>query len=192
MRCKPSSVSRRAGPARRNEGHLSRRDLTAALSRQTPGSGPPAAQTAWTTPRRCLALHPVGFAVPPTSRPARCALTAPFHPYPSTRSGLAVSLSNGGLFSVALSLPRPSRAGTVGVTHHRGPAVLGLSSRPSTSPWGPVHDERPSAHPTASIIRHPRRFRQFRSARTALSPCGSGGGPLRCPTLRLADRRAAP
>jgi len=32
---------------------------------------------------RCLALHPVGFTVPATSRPPRCALTAPFHPYPS-------------------------------------------------------------------------------------------------------------
>ena len=30
--------------------------------------------------RRCLALHPVGFAVPAVSRPPRCALTAPFHP----------------------------------------------------------------------------------------------------------------
>jgi len=36
---------------------------------------------------RCLALHPVGFAVPGDSRRPRCALTAPFHPYPSQRSG---------------------------------------------------------------------------------------------------------
>jgi len=33
---------------------------------------------------RCLALHPVGFAMPAASQPPRCALTAPFHPYPSS------------------------------------------------------------------------------------------------------------
>ena len=32
-----------------------------------------------------LVLLPMGFAVPLVSPPARCALTAPFHPYPSTR-----------------------------------------------------------------------------------------------------------
>src|SRR6478672_11131973 len=32
-----------------------------------------------------LVLLPVGFAVPAMSPPPRCALTAPFHPYPSTR-----------------------------------------------------------------------------------------------------------
>ena len=36
---------------------------------------------------RCLALRPVGFALPVASRRPRCALTAPFHPYPSTSSG---------------------------------------------------------------------------------------------------------
>ncbi len=36
---------------------------------------------------RCLALHPVGFTLPADSRRPRCALTAPFHPYPSTSSG---------------------------------------------------------------------------------------------------------
>jgi len=42
------------------------------------------------------ALLPVGFAVPPPSPEARCALTAPFHP--------CRGRSRGGLFSVALSL----------------------------------------------------------------------------------------
>jgi hypothetical protein len=63
--------------------------------------------------RRCLALRPVGFAMPTGSRRSRCALTAPFHPYPSTSPGRApsssqrgpdLSLPKGGLFSVALSL----------------------------------------------------------------------------------------
>ena len=30
-------------------------------------------------------LHRIGFSLPPASRPARWALTPPFHPYPSTR-----------------------------------------------------------------------------------------------------------
>ena len=90
MRCKPGSVLRRRGPRRRGEGHFSGPDLAAGLcplgrasglpaacpcGRPGPGRGPrgPA--------RRCLALHPAGFAVPTASRPSRCALTAPFHPY---------------------------------------------------------------------------------------------------------------
>jgi hypothetical protein len=47
-----------------------------------------------------LALLPVGFALPPESPPARCALTAPFHPYRKT----ALRPSPGGIFSVALSV----------------------------------------------------------------------------------------
>ena len=47
------------------------------------GSGLPAASWAWTAPTGCcLALHPVGFALPTMSPSSRCALTAPFHPYP--------------------------------------------------------------------------------------------------------------
>ncbi len=46
----------------------------------------------------CLVLLPVGLALPPPLPAARCALTAPFHPYPRT----------GGIFSVALSLRSPS------------------------------------------------------------------------------------
>src|ERR1700761_5596072 len=47
-----------------------------------------------------LVLLLAGFAMPPLLPETRCALTAPFHPYPSLRSG--------GLFSVALSLRLPS------------------------------------------------------------------------------------
>src|SRR6202790_521975 len=51
-------------------------------------------------PRSYSVLLPVGFAVPPALPPARCALTAPFHPCrPPPLPGGA-----GGLFSVALSL----------------------------------------------------------------------------------------
>lgn len=43
-----------------------------------------------------LVLLSVGFAVPVPLPVPRCALTAPFHPYPAFRQG--------GLFSVALSI----------------------------------------------------------------------------------------
>ena len=49
---------------------------------------------------------------------ARCALTAPFHPYPHDRNRV------GGLLSVALSLGSPPP----GVTRHRVPMEPGLSS----------------------------------------------------------------
>jgi hypothetical protein len=56
-----------------------------------------------------LILLRMGFALPFDSRQPRWALTPPFHPYPSTssgqafRGGPALSLSKGGIFSVALS-----------------------------------------------------------------------------------------
>ena len=59
-------------------------------------------------------LLPAGLAVPPALLPARCALTAPFHPC-SLRSGL---------FSVALSLGSPPP----GVTRRRVSMEPGLSS----------------------------------------------------------------
>jgi hypothetical protein len=43
-----------------------------------------------------LVLLRVGFALPRALLPGRCALTAPFHPYPNR--------SQGGMFSVALSV----------------------------------------------------------------------------------------
>ena len=59
-----------------------------------------------------LALLRVGFTVPALSPGPRCALTAPFHPYPASRSFRAAP--RGGVFSVALSLGSPP----VGVTDH--------------------------------------------------------------------------
>ncbi len=76
-------------------------------------------------------LLPVGFTVPRPSPAARCALTAPFHPYPLTVSGGA-----GGLLSVALSLGSPPP----GVTRHRVSVEPGLSSLESAE----APRERPS------------------------------------------------
>src|ERR1700729_2073054 len=53
-----------------------------------------------TSRRSYSVLLPVGFAVPPALPPARCALTAPFHPYRLH----PLPDGAGGLFSVALSL----------------------------------------------------------------------------------------
>ena len=81
-------------------------------------------------------LLPVGFTLPILSPELRCALTAPFHPYPMPRG------RSGGLFSVALSLGSPPPA----VSRHRIPVEPGLSSTwllnqaaaVQPSGWGPV------------------------------------------------------
>ena len=70
-------------------------------SRPEPAADHGARRIAPAADDRCLALHPVGFAVPAMSPPPRCALTAPFHPYPSPPKA-----SKGGLLSVALSRSR--------------------------------------------------------------------------------------
>src|SRR5262245_15426828 len=57
--------------------------------------------------RPYLVLLRVGFAMPPLLPGARCALTAPFHPYRQAEAA-------GGLLSVALSLGSPPP----GVTRH--------------------------------------------------------------------------
>jgi hypothetical protein len=70
--------------------------------------------------RSYLVLLPVGFSLPPPLPAARCALTAPFHPY--RPSGMAPA--GGGVLSVALSLGSPPP----GVTRHRASVEPGLSS----------------------------------------------------------------
>ena len=77
-----------------------------------------------------LVLLRVGFTLPPALQSGRCALTAPFHPYPGAgmiattgRTGLGIAVpgwpstgsvkrarkrgSRGGIFSVALAVCRP-------------------------------------------------------------------------------------
>ena len=78
--CKPNSVCH----AKRQGDHSSRPRITARLQRPT--------RKLWRAeparaPRRTLlpylVLLRVGFSLPPPSPEARCALTAPFHPYPA-------------------------------------------------------------------------------------------------------------
>ena len=71
-------------------------------------------------------LLPVGFTVPAPSPARRCALTAPFHPYPAN----SCACPRGGLLSVALSLELPPPD----VIRHRASMEPGLSSNCWVSP----------------------------------------------------------
>ena len=89
---------------RSQDGHSSRRRVTTPLQRPTRTFGEPsqlAGGDACAPPsiRPYLVLLRVGFAMQRSLLNARCALTAPFHPY---------LLLRGGIFSVALSVGRPS------------------------------------------------------------------------------------
>ena len=65
-----------------------------------------------------LALHPMGFSVPRRLRFARCALTAPFHPY-RTVAGPAVSslwhCPSNGLPAVLPRVSQPNKPGLRGI-----------------------------------------------------------------------------
>jgi len=60
--------------------HLGRLSPTA--SRDTPERRRTSPRGARSSRSSFSILHPVGFTMPPLSPGARCALTAPFHPYP--------------------------------------------------------------------------------------------------------------
>jgi len=118
---KPNSVR-----CRHRDGHSSRPVITDKLKRPTRKFGAPSRHA----PGYCypeflpyLVLLRVGFAMPRALLPGRCALTAPFHPYRTSRTsqasracacfafasgskriGLRRSLICGGIFSVALSV----------------------------------------------------------------------------------------
>ncbi len=75
-----------------------------------------------------LVLLRAGFCLPPTLPPARCALTAPFHPYPSTRRLRALRVE-GGIFSV----PLIRQVALPGRYPAHCPSEFGLSSPPGTT-----------------------------------------------------------
>lgn len=94
-------------PGSVKDSHSSRTGVTACLKRPTREHARAARRS-----RDCLfpylVLLRVGFTLPLMLPPARCALTAPFHPYRPSRA------RSGGIFSVALSVDsRPP-----GVTWH--------------------------------------------------------------------------
>ena len=81
-----------------------------------------------------LVLLRVGFTLPPPLPPERCALTAPFHPYPSSLRGRPLfgrlSENQGGSFSVALAVSELSHSDP-GCYPAHCPAESGLSSAAS-------------------------------------------------------------
>ena len=137
MACKPGSVSAFAKgrpQAWAGDGHSSRAAVAGRLvqpTRTTARKRSPRSPAC----RPYSVLLPVGFTLPPLSPGARCALTAPFHPYPP----VCRSTQAGGLLSVALSLESPPP----GVTRHRVSVEPGLSSpgahagggHPAIWPW---------------------------------------------------------
>ena len=148
--CKPNSVE---------DGHSSRHAITGALQRPTRRfplhssakplriarvGAPGPARTRRQSGRAArfppyLVLLRVGFTLPPPLPSERCALTAPFHPYP------ALVRAMGGIFSVALAVLRPLRRNPGRYPAHC-PAEFGLSS-PGTKGSGsgrPAHLQPPS------------------------------------------------
>ncbi len=120
MACKPGSVP---GKTRETAIHLGR--PLPNVSRDRPGQqagNPPAPPKRRSCPY--LVLLRVGFAVPRPLPAARCALTAPFHPYL-----IPLARAIGGLLSVALVVGFPPR-------RYLAPCPMepGLSSPPPVSP----------------------------------------------------------
>jgi len=74
-----------------------------------------------------LVLLRAGFCLPPTLPPARCALTAPFHPYPSTRRLLAEA-SRSGRYIFCATVRQVTLPGRYPA---HCPSEFGLSSRHS-------------------------------------------------------------
>ncbi len=151
---------RQPGNGAGGDGHSSGTCIAARLARPTRTAGPetrpaPAGSLAGAC-RPYSVLLRAGLAVPPLSPGARCALTAPFHPYPAPNTGLwlhhavfgdANRPARGGLLSVALSLrfPRKAKAKSLcltgpspGVTRRPVSVEPGLSSRGGdlTAPGG--------------------------------------------------------
>ncbi len=63
------------------DGHSSGTSVTGCLARPTRMAGRKPPRLLWAGRHPYLVLLPVGFALPPLLPEARCALTAPFHPY---------------------------------------------------------------------------------------------------------------
>ena len=125
--CKPGSVGKGEAPSR--DGHSSATPVARRLEQptRTAGSGHrsrgPAAQ-ARASRRPYSVLLPVGFAVPLALPHARCALTAPFHPYrPSLPSAERVGAAVCSLWHFPWAQHPPD------VIRHRMPMEPGLSSR---------------------------------------------------------------
>ncbi len=149
-------------PLRAGDGHSSRRHITGPLQRPT--------RKLWRTeparaPQRTLlpylVLLRVGFSLPPPSLGARCALTAPFHPYleqppQQTHTTLIVALRSPRWLLEAVSFlwHFPSTA-----LERRRPDVIRHTALwssdfplPCRAAWTEVHRPRPgSDHPAQQL-----------------------------------------
>ena len=65
-------------------------------------------RTSSSLPEVYLIFQPIRFALPSASLRRRWALTPPFHPFLCWGTRQVLAISKGGLFSVALAVPRPS------------------------------------------------------------------------------------
>jgi hypothetical protein len=114
--------------ARRERPSHRRQPFLWGCSYQQPQAAYPRASSGPDSSARCLALHAVGFAMPPLSPVARWALTPPFHPYPR-RASTTQAVSS--LWHCPASGVPPTCVNGVrtgGRYPPPCPAVLGLSS----------------------------------------------------------------
>ena len=142
--CKPGSVGPRPLARTRRDGHSSGAMFAHRLKQPTRTADPTRSRgvIAYANPplrRPYSVLLPVWFALPPPLPAARCALTAPFHPY----SREPRRASAGGSFSVALSLGSPPPD----VIRHRVSMEPGLSS--------PAAFRRLPERPSGRLTLHP-------------------------------------
>jgi hypothetical protein len=135
-----------------------------------------------------LVLLRVGFTLPPALLPARCALTAPFHPYHCTGQLQRAAPRSGGMFSVALAVhgppgepwnPRPGRYPA------HCPLEFGLSSPGSPLAQAPAATARPSCQ--SPVYRETNLF-ESRSASAPILTHAAASPHLRLPSVL---RRAA-
>jgi len=118
--------------------------------------------------RPYLALLRAGFCLPRPLPAARCALTAPFHPYPPSLLALRPRTPAGGIFSV----PLVRRVAPPGSYPAHCPAEFGLSSEPcgpaiACSPAARRHFSRPDLGSAREPPSRP-------------SPAKSGAAPASC------------
>ena len=123
-----------ADNARRRDGHSSGTPVTRRLKQPTRTAGSGHDPEAFAPRRPYSVLLPVGFAVPPALPPARCALTAPFHPCRGLRNAPRRSVFCG-------TFPRLAPAG-------RYPAPLVHGARTFLPGNLSVSPERPSGRLT--------------------------------------------
>jgi len=141
-----------------------------------------------------LALHPMGFSVPPRLLLGRWALTPPFHPYPAGKSGVAVC-SLWHCPSRRLAATSPARAPVARVARHR---ALWCSDFPppanrerfSTLPR-PAHDTPgPGRQQPWNPGRRPQRCGRWPSAPSDLPNRGSANRCNHRVSIRLHSSRS--